>query len=299
MFILARRNLASTLGALALAACAIASPQAQAQSTQLTRFSVEVTGRGPDVILIPGLASSRDVWGAAIAQLSTTHRVHAVQLAGFAGEAAGVAAGEGPVVAPFVEELARYIDDNDIARPAIIGHSLGGLSALMLAKAHPASVGRIMVVDALPFFSVLMNPAATVESIAPAAAGARDQMMAMSAEQFAAGQSMTMARLARTEAVRPMLVDWSVASDRSVLARAMYEVMTTDLRGDLASIQTPVTIVYAADPAMGPQDLITDLYTNNYAALPNHTLVRVDQSFHFLQLDQPGAFAKAVTSFLR
>jgi pimeloyl-ACP methyl ester carboxylesterase len=27
-----------------------------------TRFSVEVRGTGPDVILIPGLASSSDVW---------------------------------------------------------------------------------------------------------------------------------------------------------------------------------------------------------------------------------------------
>jgi pimeloyl-ACP methyl ester carboxylesterase len=287
----------------ALVACATApearEPTPEATLFEPTRFSVEITGEGPDVILIPGLASSRDVWDDTVARLSATHRVHAVQLAGFAGEPAGAAAGEGAVVAPFVEDLNRYIEHNHIERPAVIGHSLGGLSALLLAKTHPDSVGRVMIVDALPFFSVLMNPAATVESVTPAAAAARDQMLAMPAEQFAAGQTMTLGRLVRTEALRPMVATWSIDSDRSVMARAMYDVMTTDLRGDLASIQTPVTIVYAHDAAMGPEAMISGLYTNAYAALPNHTMVRVDQSFHFVPLDQPEAFAAAVADFLR
>jgi pimeloyl-ACP methyl ester carboxylesterase len=144
-----------------------------------------------------------------------------------------------------------------------------------------------------------MNPAATVESVTPAAAAARDQMLAMPAEQFAAGQTMTLGRLVRTEALRSMVATWSIESDRSVMARAMYDVMTTDLRGDLASIQTPVTIVYAHDAAMGPEAMVSGLYTNAYAALPNHTMVRVDQSFHFVPLDQPEAFAAAVAEFLR
>ena len=51
------------------------------------RLSVEVMGQGPDVILIPGFASSREVWRPLARRLSATHRVHLVQLAGFAGEA--------------------------------------------------------------------------------------------------------------------------------------------------------------------------------------------------------------------
>lgn len=277
-----------------LAGCASASRQAYAP----TRFSVEVTGQGPDVILIPGLASSRDVWDATVVQLSATHRVHVLQLAGFAGEPVG-AASEGEIVHPFVHDLHRYIEANRIARPAVIGHSLGGLSALMLARHHPENVGRVMVVDALPFFSLLIAGDATEESITPRAAGARDAMLAMSSEDFAAGQMLTMNRLVRTEALRPTVAGWSLASDRSVMARAMYEVMTTDLRGDLVSIQTPVTIVYAHDPTMGPAPAITGFYTNLYAPLPNHRLVRVDQSYHFIPLDQPAAFAAAVDEFLR
>ena len=58
-----------------LAALLIATP-ALAQ----TRFVATVTGNGPDVILIPGLASADDVWDATVKQLSATHRVHALQV---------------------------------------------------------------------------------------------------------------------------------------------------------------------------------------------------------------------------
>jgi pimeloyl-ACP methyl ester carboxylesterase len=264
-----------------------------------TRFSVEITGEGPDVILIPGLASSRDVWGATVAQLSATHRVHAIQLAGFGGEPVGAAAGDGPIVAPFVEELNTYIEHNHLTRPAVIGHSLGGVSALMLAKAHPGNVGRVMVVDALPFFSLLIDPNATVASITPQAAALRDRLIAQSSEEFFAGQMGMMNRLVRTETLRFTVFQWSLNSDRSVMARGMYDVMTTDLRGDLATIQTPVTIVYANDPAIAPEAQITGLYTALYAPLPNERLVKIDQSFHFVPLDNPTAFAAAVTEFLR
>ena len=45
----------------ALAFAALGAPAA-AQRFQPMRFSVETVGRGPDVILIPGLTSGRAVW---------------------------------------------------------------------------------------------------------------------------------------------------------------------------------------------------------------------------------------------
>src|ERR1700754_235231 len=49
------------------------------------RLSVKVVGQGPDVILIPGFGCSREVWRTEAERLKATHRVHLVQLAGFAG----------------------------------------------------------------------------------------------------------------------------------------------------------------------------------------------------------------------
>src|SRR5690606_17062447 len=118
------------LALLVLALCGGRPALAQEPAYVPARFSVEVLGEGPDVIFIPGLATSREVWRATAGQLEASHRIHLVQVKGF-GEPAGPNA-EGPVLQPLVEDLARYISDNHIELPSVVGHSLGGLIALML-----------------------------------------------------------------------------------------------------------------------------------------------------------------------
>lgn len=270
---------------------------AHAEDFAPTRFTVTVEGRGPDVILIPGLGSSRDTYAAEAEHLRGGHRLHLVQINGFAGQPAGANA-QGEIIAPFVEELDQYIKAQRLDHPAVIGHSMGGLAGLMLARRHPEDVSRLMVVDALPFFSVLFNPAATVEAVTPQAAAMRDQIIAMPDANFAAMQQGGVARLVLSPAQRPTIAGWTIASDRGVFARAMYEDMTTDMRGEIAQIQTPITVLYAYDTTMGPQAAIDGVWRNAYAAAPHATLARVDGSYHFIMLDQPAAFDTAVQTFL-
>ncbi|MGZ4973922.1 MAG: alpha/beta fold hydrolase, partial [Limisphaerales bacterium] len=90
------------------------------------------------------------------------------------------------------------------------------------------------------------------------------------------------------------------ASDKAVVARGTYEVMTTDLRPKLRDIKTPITILYPWDPASGFAQAATDrFYKENFASLPNKTLVRISNSFHFIMLDKPEAFAAQVEAFLK
>ena len=271
---------------------------AHAEQCTPQRFTVTVEGQGPDVVLIPGLGASRDTFAAEGAHLRSAHRLHLVQINGFADTPAGANA-RGEIIAPFVEELDQYIKAQHLDHPAVIGHSMGGLAGLMLARRHPEDVSRLMVIDALPFFSVLFNPNATVDAVTPQAAAMRDQIIALPDANFAAMQQAAVARLVLTPANRPVVAGWTIASDRSVFARAMYEDMTTDVRGDIASIQTPLTVLYAYDSTMGSQAAIDGLYRNAYAAAPHVTLVRVDNSYHFIPLDQPAAFDAAVQTFLR
>src|SRR5574338_208748 len=151
---------------------------AHAEDFAPSRFTATVEGQGPDVILIPGLGSSRETYAAEAEHLRGAHRLHLVQINGFAGQAAGANA-EGEIIAPLVEELDHYIKAQRLDHPAVIGHSMGGLAGLMLARRHPEDVSGLMVVDALPFFSVLFNPSATVEAVTPQAAAMRDQVIAM------------------------------------------------------------------------------------------------------------------------
>ena len=67
----------------AIAAIALALPALSLTAIAQERFTATVTGQGPDVILIPGLASSGAVWDATVEQLSPTHRVHVLQVNGF------------------------------------------------------------------------------------------------------------------------------------------------------------------------------------------------------------------------
>tara|TARA_R110002167_G_scaffold27139_7_gene92604 strand:+ start:1602 stop:2552 length:951 start_codon:yes stop_codon:yes gene_type:complete len=282
----------------ALAAPAEAAPPTQvARSFISDRLSVEVIGSGPDVILIPGLASSREVWRPLATRLAATHRVHLVQLAGFAGEP--WSHGDGPFVAPEVAELARYIRDEGLEAPAVIGHSMGGLSGLLLAQAHPELVGRLMIVDALPFYSVLFGPTATADSARPFAAQFAAAMLAADDATFRAQQAQAAQGLARDPAMRETMVDWSMASDRHALAAALTDVMTTDARPGLAAMTTPVTALYATDADGGPPPaLASATWAREYADLPGVTLIGVDGSRHFIMADQPEQFAAIVDRFL-
>jgi pimeloyl-ACP methyl ester carboxylesterase len=279
---------------LAVALLAATSP---AIATEPTRFSVTVVGNGPDVILIPGLASSVDVWNATRDQLKSKYRLHLIQVGGFAGAPALASVDQG-VVAPLVEELDAYIKDKKLKKPAIIGHSLGGASAMMLAARHPADVGRILVVDSLPFYSLIFNPSVTVEQARPFAVNFRETILKQPQSEFEGGQAKAVTRLIKTEPYRPVASGWSIKSDRVTMAAAVYELMTTDLRGEIGAIVAPMTILYAYDTAMGPQANLDTLWAGAYSNAPKAKLTRVDDSLHFIMIDQPARFAQEVSAFL-
>jgi len=285
------------VGAVAFAVRAEPVPAVAQASFVSDRLSVEVVGSGPDVVLIPGFASSREVWRAEANRLKATHRVHLVQLAGFAGEP--WAYGDGPFVQPMADELARYVREAGLERPTIVGHSMGGMTAVLLAQRHPELVGRVMSVDSLPFFSALFGPQVTADTARPFADQAAAGMLAADEASFRTQQGQGAIGLARDPATRAAMVEWSMASDRRALASAIREVMTTDLRPGLAAMTTPVWAIYASDADGGAPAAMADaLWSREYAALPGVRLIRVDGSRHFIMADQPARFAAIVDQFL-
>jgi len=267
-----------------------------AATAQPTRFSVTVEGSGPDLILISGLTSSRRVWDQAVAGLGGRYRVHRIQIAGFGGEPARGNA-QGPVLEPVVEELHAYIAANRLQRPMVAGHSIGGLLALMLAQRHPQDVSRALIVDALPFYSMLFGPDTTPASVEPQVAALRDGIAAMTDEIWRVQQAATAARLTQTPDGRAMLLADSMASDRSVVARALYEAAVTDMRPALAQMRTPLTIVYAVNP-YAPEETYGRLMRGGYATAPDVRFVAVEPSYHFIMFDQTARFGEILAAFL-
>ncbi|MGI8840723.1 MAG: alpha/beta fold hydrolase [Caulobacteraceae bacterium] len=258
------------------------------------RISVEVVGTGPDLIFIPGLASSRDTWRATAERLRGRFRLHLVQVAGFAGEPARANAA-GPVLIPTAEAIDAYITDQKLAPATVIGHSMGGTIALWLAEHHPADLKKVMIVDAAPFFAqVLMGPAMTLEQVRPIAEGMR-----AAPRQSDEAMNKLIASMVTSPADRARVAGWSRASDSSVVQHALADDLELDLRPGLAAIRTPITILYPDYVALGAPVGATDArYGDFYAALPRKTLKRVDGSLHFIMFDQPAAFAADLDAFL-
>ncbi len=261
------------------------------------RITVTKRGQGPDVILSPGLATSSAVWDATAAHLEAHYRLHVVQVAGFAGAPAR-ANTQDPILQSVVDALDAYIKTNKLKGTKVIGHSLGGLMALMLAQQHPEDVSGLMIVDSFPFGGVLMG-ANDVAGAAPGAAAMRDSIIGETQEAYAQGERNFLPSLVKSPAGLKSVTAWAIASDKSVVACAMYEDMTTDLRPKLAQIKTPVTMLYPWDASIGTTRGVVDtMYQQNFAALPDKTLVCITNSYHFIMLDQPDAFMAQVDKFL-
>lgn len=298
------------LAAAALACSVPASPLA-AQSTlaamtpvrqQMPHISVEVLGSsGSPVILIPGLSTPRAVWDGVAPELARTHRVYLIQVNGFGGDDPRANLRPG-ILEGIVADIHTLIRDARIERPAIVGHSMGGLAGIILAARHPDSVGQLMIVDALPFFSVQLAPPGTdvtVAMVEPQAARMRDAVAASFGQPVdpALAEANVAGMTLRPEH-RPRLREWAMASDPRVAAQAMYENLTTDMRPELAQIEAPVTVVYAWNDTYPREEQAHSFFIRQFTGLRRVSFAGIGTAAHFLMLDQPAQFREALARFL-
>lgn len=286
------------LAALLLPAAAPAAPAAPFASDRITVRSV---GRGPDVVLVPGMTSSPSAWASTVAAIPG-YRYHLVQVKGFAGTPAeGNAAGD--VVAPVAGEIARYIAAAKLRRPALVGHSMGGTVALMIAARHPRSVSRIMVVDMLPFMGAIFMPPGQAPSAAAAAAIARAQrarMLAATREQREATLTAMTGAMVDDPAQRGIVIGEAIASDPTTVANTFAELIRTDLGPELPRIAVPATVLYVTPRGSPLNDAQIDaVYRSAFAPLKRAALVRVPRSAHFIMADNPAFFRAQLSTFLK
>jgi pimeloyl-ACP methyl ester carboxylesterase len=252
-----------------------------------TRFSVSVQGSGPDVILVHGLGASRSIWNSTVAALPG-YRYHLLQVGGFAGAPVGGNA-RGPVAAPVAAEIAAYIRSRGLQRPAVVGHSMGGSIAMMLATRHPGVAGKVMGVDMIP---------APAQLAGVSAAAVRPLARLLGSEFLGADR---LRRELKWIVGRFGSTDWlETRSDAGVVGRSLEELISTDLTPELARIRVPLTVVYACpEPLRLSRPRLDQFYARAYAAAAGAKLVPVDRSGHTIMYDQPGAFRAALRIFLR
>jgi pimeloyl-ACP methyl ester carboxylesterase len=252
------------------------------------------------LILIPGLGSGPWVWFDTIAKFSPTDTIYVLTLPGFDGRPV---TDEKQLFGGFSRDFWAMIESRKIEKPVLIGHSLGGALAIAMAEEHPERLAGIVAVDGLPVFPMLAR--ATPEQREAAAKQMAGMFASMSAEASFAAQKNYMSTVGtnKPELVEP-IAKLQARSDPKAMGAWMQELFVRDLRPELKKITIPFVEIMPHDPAdakrpMGQtQEQKLALYKSLVEGAPKASVVAITPARHFVMLDQPEAFQKAVTEFL-
>ena len=108
------------------------------------RLAFDDRGSGlPELLFVHGGAGDRTIWAPQVEELSRHFRCIALDLRGY-GESSAVPAF---TAAQQTEDLIALIESLGLGRTIVVGHSLGGLAALLLNRERPALVGAVAVID--------------------------------------------------------------------------------------------------------------------------------------------------------
>lgn len=249
-------------------------------------FEVVKSGNGDQaIIFIPGFASSGDVWNETKPNFERDFTCYTLTMAGFAG----VKPQGNATFKNWENGIADYIKANNIQKPILIGHSMGGGLALAIAADYPDLIGKIVVVDALPCLAALSDPTFKSKENNDCSPMVT-QMTGMTDTQFYDMQKQTMPRLLQDTSKLEMVVGWSVKSDRQTFAGMYCDFFNVDLRDKIASIKCPALILlesYFINLKPAIEDQYKNLKTANfqYATTGLHFIMYDDTAWYIGQLN--------------
>lgn len=255
-------------------------------------FSAQVSGQGPAVIFIPGLASSGAVWQNTVDRLTANYQVHVLTLAGFAGEPALPATQwrDGYLVAQ-QQAILAYIQQQQLHRPIIVGHSLGGYLALALAVHAPEQIGGAINVDGLPALGALFAQGSVNNAT-------QNTEVPQHFDPAALAKSM-----ARDDVWQQKIIADMFRSDGMTSGLAMQELIQADLRTELATLRVPVLTLGALQhgaPYSSPAQVQAN-YEQQFLQAPTqfHQFAFAAQSKHFIMADEPVWLLQQLQQFLQ
>ncbi len=106
------------------------------------------TGSGQPVVMIHGWACDGSDWSWLSAALAGSYRVVVPDLRGH-GRSGAAPASPSPGYAPedFAADIVDLITSLELTNAVLVGHSLGGIVASLIATSHPQLVAGVVVVD--------------------------------------------------------------------------------------------------------------------------------------------------------
>lgn len=264
------------------------------------QLTVRVQGKGAPVLMLPGLGCPNTVFDELSATLSRDYTLHRVEIPGFAENPPMRERSEDDHIVNLAKVVRAYVRENQLKRPALIGHSFGGFFATYLATQYPEEFGPVISIDGVPFFSALFYPAATEKSSAPYAKQMAQSQLAATADQFLAQQQATLISMMKDKKRAKALAALTAGSDRQTLATIVSTMMQTDLRSDLSKLQRPLLLIAAPGgfpPGEARKQAILAYRAQLYAS-KLASLAVAENSRHFVQFDEPAWLSETVRRFL-
>jgi pimeloyl-ACP methyl ester carboxylesterase len=290
-----RDLLLGALGAVLCAHPALARVMGHDEAIRVVR-----RGAGRDVIFLPGLGASGDVWAASVAAVQAGVRSHLVYFAGFAGEPATPVSQDG-FLRSRASAVAQYIVQQRLMRPLLIAHSGAVSMAIMLALEPPSLLEGMMLVDGLAFPAALeLGPTANRQQAVDKAALDLQAQRAMRPAEYVAYRHQEASNSVVSAEHAHRVSEWAIRSDRELLMQADRELSSLDLRDSLGGLQTALTVVHADQASLGaPPGWMKQVYQGQYASVARPaTFLEIASARHFLMLDQPHAFAATLRRFV-
>lgn len=273
----------------------------KSHADQFQGMEVTRSGQGAAIVFIPGLNSAAQVFSDTCASLSAHHSCYLVQLPGFAGLPPQLDPQQ-DFLTSMSTRIEAYLRAQKLKHVTLIGHSLGGTLSLMIAQHAPELVEKLVIVDALPYYPAIQNPALTVELMRPQAEQMRTQMTSQSDEDFHRNALASLGSMSNNAARLPLLTQWMNASDRHTTTAAMYSMMVNDLRQTIGSIKAPTLVLgaWAAYKNFGATKESTKaVFTGQYAALKHVDIRLSDTGFHFLMWDDANWLQQQIKDFIK
>ena len=252
------------------------------------------------LVFIPGLTCGPWEWSGEIAQLSPYYTIYALTLPGFDGHPAI----KSPLFQTVSADFWTLLATESIVKPTVIGHSLGGTLAIMLAEQHSDKLGGVISVDGLPTFPGMDRM--TADQRAQAAAQMTAAMaQASTPAQFAAMEkTYVLPNLMTSPDDIAVVAPLAARSDIAATAAWTSEDIALDLRPQLTKVTIPLLVIAPYDGALESKVLPDSAAKRGYydALLANDPAANVqmiEPSRHFVMYDQPKTLHDAISAFVR
>lgn len=255
-------------------------------------FDAQVSGKGPLLVLIPGLACTSALFADFVATAREKFEVHALTLAGFGV----VPPATGPPLERARRELVLYLRALGKGKAIIVGHSMGAMVAYAVASSAPDVVDRIVALDGVPFLPALLQPGIPVEQARVNGEQMSRHMASLPAAEFQSNLRMNITMMAGDEKTAERVVSVARTADQKTVADAAYEVFTLDLRDDMNLVTAPILIIVGVKGIDSAH--LRRAYEDQFKGARSAKLVFSERGRHFLFLQAPDEILALTEAFL-